>query len=155
MNDYALRVESFEYLFRDRLALCVRGLANVADEETAILNLLFLQQIKRDLERNKDGFMVRYYLHALQQEHFPHHSLRPTFRRAERLIRARDNAIGILAANSALAELEQTALEKKIPSTYLATMDMPEFEEIDTLEKPEQYALRDGLLLDQFGIRIW
>lgn len=154
-SDYALRVEPFEYLYKGYITQYVLELATIEDEASAIMNLLFLQDMKRKLTRESDIQMVRYYLHALQQDHFPHHTLRPTFRRAQRLIYARDKAIGFLATNATLAELQQTALEQKVPSSYLATMDMPEFEEIEAIEKPEEYALRDTLLLDQFGIKIW
>jgi hypothetical protein len=155
MDEYVLRVEPFEQLFKDHVAQAVRELATLEDEESAITNLLFLQKMKERMVRENDGFMVRWYLRTLQQEHYPYHSLRPTFRRAQRIIYARDNAIGVLAINAALLELQDSALAHRIPSTYLATMDMPEFEEIDSMEKPEEYAIRDGLLLGKYGIGIW
>jgi len=154
MDDYMLKAEPFMFIFEGKLKEHQRGLLSVETEEEAILNMFFLQGMKRRALQ-QDPFMVRYYLHALQQNHFPHHSLRPTFRRAQRILYTRDQAIETLALNASLLELQETALEKNIPSSYLGTMDMPEFEEIDVMVKPHEYALRDELLLDQFGIGLW
>lgn len=155
METYTLRVEPFSFLFTRKLREMLHDTTEIVDEETAIQNLLFFQEQKRRAIRGQDPFMTRYYLHALQANHYPHHPLRPTFKRAQRLIYARDEALSILVFNACLLELQQKALEQKVPSSYLLTMDMKEFEEIDTMERPEEYDTRDRLLLDQYGIGIW
>lgn len=155
MRDYALCVEPFAELFQGTIRRIQLELATVTDEESAILNLLFLQQIKRQSLSERDPMMTRYYFNALQQGHLLHHNLRPTFRRAERVIYAREQAIRALAINACLLELEQTALEQEIPSTYLHTLEFPEFVEIESMENPLEYATRDALLLEQLHIRIW
>ena len=155
MDDYRCIVEPFMHHYIRYIRELVRHTLPNTTFENVRANITFIQDQKARILVHGNTLMTRYWYEALQDQHFPRHFLPLTRKRSEQLMCGREKAIQLLAGNSALLEIEHTALEMNVPTTALDAIPWEEFERIERLEKPETYQAKDELMLENSGIRTW
>ena len=155
MDTTAYFVDPIQVQFQKELRQIRQHILPEPTVEAVQMNIGFLHELKENALQSKDPFMTRYYWEALQDNHYPHHTLRPTYQRARRLMQARYQAIALIAIHYSLLDQICIVKEKNIEGRALHEIPLDEFIAIDTVERPEDYFAKDELLLENFGIKIW